>query len=583
MKSPCAQAVAIAAVCLCAATAHAETEGLPSEPACPVRLLSIEVSPSHGEDSPPAEGLELSSEGLRYLKSLPTPLYIVPMLGVYRGGKSLLLNRLMGLSAPYPRGFGVGHGQETYTRGIHMCGEIVPDVGSVVWMDTEGLFSAEDARSAYGPKIFSLALLFSSMVLLNSVKVFNDQFFAYFGEQQQVARVLKQGLIAEGLPHGSLLPANLTVLWVLQQPVRFDAAGMATQQQLHTFLNAAGDEYRAHVQRDFRHLNFEVPSAAHDVRSWGRLDKLPDDELSVEYTRAVVELRETVLQNLAVARPLHPSSVAKQLEMYVQAVQTEQFSISLAREAFEEEQIGILCDKYWRTLLLHAGQLPSSGLQDARSLAREELEPQLAAATVEFHFTSSWSLRAVNCWKMKEEELDKKNEEAVMKEWKAAATSAAQGGSCFFLRDLVVLLNRDQGDGGGLCFGTTEGSIGRVRAPARCLGTIRTMVGVASVELLHARKGDRWSPHGSSPCCNLAWIICSATDVWTAAWIPQYRLPHSSRASTPPRHCHECTTHGAVDAYHKGLFCNWCDLEHHSAATACMEYGLACRPRPHVR
>ena len=31
-------------------------------------------------------------------------------------------------------------------------------------------FSSEDARSAYGPKIFSLALLFSSIVLLNNLK-----------------------------------------------------------------------------------------------------------------------------------------------------------------------------------------------------------------------------------------------------------------------------------------------------------------------------------------------------------------------------------------------------------------------------
>ena len=69
----------------------------------------------------------------------------VPALGVYRGGKSLLLNRLMGLKvhrlltdscckrrrvslvtmsseAPYEGGFGVGHGQQTFTR------QEVPDI-----------------------------------------------------------------------------------------------------------------------------------------------------------------------------------------------------------------------------------------------------------------------------------------------------------------------------------------------------------------------------------------------------------------------------------------------------------------------
>merc|ERR1719171_2018156 len=136
---------------------------------CPVRLLEVvDAQDSADED---VGAFRLVDEGLRYLEGLNSPLYLVPMLGVYRGGKSLLLNRCMGLQAPYDGGFGVGHDQSTHTRGIEICAEDVPDLGTVVWMDTEGLFSAEDAKGAYGPKIFSLALLFSSTVMLNSVKV----------------------------------------------------------------------------------------------------------------------------------------------------------------------------------------------------------------------------------------------------------------------------------------------------------------------------------------------------------------------------------------------------------------------------
>mmetsp|Transcript_23345 Transcript_23345/g.54289 ORF Transcript_23345/g.54289 Transcript_23345/m.54289 type:complete len:745 (+) Transcript_23345:92-2326(+) len=408
---------------------------------CPVRLLSIGTSEVAAQDGAALDDLELSPEGLRYLEALPSPLYIVPMLGVYRGGKSLLLNRLMNLRAPYAGGFGVGHRQETYTRGIHMCGERVPNLGSVVWMDTEGLFSAEDARSAYGPKIFSLALLFSSVVMLNSVKVLNDQFFAYFGEQQHVARVLKQGLSAEGLPQGTLLPANLRVVWVLQQPVQFDASGKSTESQLQTFLRAAGDEYRAHVQRDFRHLHFEVPTASHDVRLWSRLDQLPDDELSPAYTKAAQGLRQQVLLQLREeARPLHAASVAKQLRMYVEAVKTERFSVSLAREAFEDEQIGLLCEEYGRLLAKQVGSLPSASLHSASSAAREALQPNIASRAAEFHFTNSWVQRVGQCLQLRDAEMDRNNQEAVMQRWQAAAQRAAEGGSCFFLGELVVLL-----------------------------------------------------------------------------------------------------------------------------------------------
>ena len=44
----------------------------------------------------------------------------VPALGVYRGGKSLLLNRLMQRRAPYANSFGVGHGQQTFTRRVRL-------------------------------------------------------------------------------------------------------------------------------------------------------------------------------------------------------------------------------------------------------------------------------------------------------------------------------------------------------------------------------------------------------------------------------------------------------------------------------
>merc|ERR1719424_319604 len=104
--------------------------------ACPVRLLEVGPLPgTEAKDGEISEGLVLQEKGLEYLASLPSPLYLVPMLGVYRGGKSLLLNRLMGRSAPYEGGFGVGHGQGTFTRGIHVCAEQVRGLGTVVWMD----------------------------------------------------------------------------------------------------------------------------------------------------------------------------------------------------------------------------------------------------------------------------------------------------------------------------------------------------------------------------------------------------------------------------------------------------------------
>mmetsp|Transcript_138004 Transcript_138004/g.251133 ORF Transcript_138004/g.251133 Transcript_138004/m.251133 type:complete len:888 (-) Transcript_138004:95-2758(-) len=405
------------------------------ESACPVVLLDITSKDDEG-----TEGLHLTDHGLKYLAGLRSPLYVVPVLGVYRGGKSMLLNRLRGLQSPYKNGFGVGHGQHTFTRGIAVCAEDVADLGTVIWMDTEGLFSYEDARSAYGPKIFSLALLFSSTVLLNSIKVFNDQFFAFFGQQQQVARVLKQGLAAHGLPSEGLLPGNLSVHWVLQQPLHFDSTGKTSRAQLEAFLQVRGDQTRDRVRRGFTHLVHEIPAASHDYRAWARLDKVPDEELVPEYVIATSELRELVLQELRQARPLHAGSVAKQLEMYVQTVETERFSGAMAKEVFEQNEIGTLCSNFSRAAAEFAGPLPSSRLEEAFAVARQGIEEKQAEVVETFHFGTDWSERLEKCLQDQVAATHRRNAEIVLELWQANASAVAEGTGCFFLGALVRLL-----------------------------------------------------------------------------------------------------------------------------------------------
>lgn len=431
--------LALLALLYCPATAAGEGAVTTTDERCPVPLVKV-VGGEAGSDQP--EGLQLLPEGLDYLSRLTSPLYLVPALGVYRGGKSLLLNRLMGRKAPYVGGFGVGHGQETFTRGISICAEEVDELGTVVWMDTEGLWSSEEATSAYGPKIFSLALLFSSSILLNSAKVLNDQFFSFFSEQQQVARVLKEGLDSQGLASESLLPGNLSVVWVLQQPIEFDSTGAASRAQLDNFLSLPGDESRARVKRDFKHLLHEVPIATYDSRLWRSLDQVADDELLPEYVNATAELRKVFLSQLKKAQPKSAASVSSQLKMYVELVQTERFSGALAKEAFEEVESGKLCEAYSTELAARVGPLPTSVLRDKSIFeeAQHELKPRRQEVAEKFHLGSEWSKRLERCMRLREEDLLRRNSEEIVLQWNAKALAVAEEGSCFFLGSLVRLL-----------------------------------------------------------------------------------------------------------------------------------------------
>lgn len=415
------------------------------KPVCPVPLVEIaapEAKHITGDRGVETEGLKLVEAGLDYLSNLRSPLRIVPAIGVYRGGKSFLLNRLMGMKSPYSGGFGVGHGQRTVTRGIEVCAEEVEGIGSIVWMDTEGLFSSEEARSAYGPKIFSLTLLFSSVVLMNNVKVFNDQFFSFFSEQQHLARILKQGLTEQGLPSEMLLPSDLSVMWILQQPIQYDSTSTLNIAQLEEFLDVPGDERRTRVRRDFKHMLHEIPTASNDIRTWGRLDQLQESELIPDYLNATTHLRDRLLYELRASRPLQANAVASQIRLYIDAVQTERFSSALAIEAFEESEIGKICEAFSTILRERAGPLPSTSIHDSVSLSLQEVASSRDEAIQTYHLGAGWSKRLDACLQRQAIEFRKLNSETISDLWRGAASAVAQESRCFFMVDVVNLLGQ---------------------------------------------------------------------------------------------------------------------------------------------
>jgi len=424
MRRPIAAAVAVLLLC-----SHAEAYFTSS--ACPVRLLEVT-----GEQ---AETFSLQEDALDYLAAQRSPLYVVPVLGVFRSGKSFALNRLRRLATPYSGGFGVGHGQDTFTRGIYVCAEFVEELGTVVWMDTEGLFSAEHATSTYGPKLFSLALLFSSTVVLNSVKVLSDLFFGFFAEQQQVARMLRQGLASEGLPEGDLLPRNLSVVWLLQQPVSSDDEGVANaaETQLDVFLS--GDEARQRVKESFVHHLAILPVATHDSRLWTLLDMVEDKELNPAFIDGIDSLRTLILQQLHTARPMQARAVVGQLRMYAGLVQTSNFSSKLTKEALEQAELGAACAAYAKQLRLLAGRLPSSNVSDAITATRADAEVNGAWIADHLHLQKPWRARLRTCLDHAEDDLREENDGGIESEWRSAAHVMAEQGACYFLNRLMDL------------------------------------------------------------------------------------------------------------------------------------------------
>lgn len=126
---------------------------------------------------------EIAPEAVVYLKQIRGPVAIVAIAGLYRTGKSYMLNLLLGRDRAAAM-FSVGATINACTKGIWIWGQPVqlssavelaaesafkhlPKDTTIVFMDTEGLGSTQRSQTE-DTRIFALALLLSSLFIYNS-------------------------------------------------------------------------------------------------------------------------------------------------------------------------------------------------------------------------------------------------------------------------------------------------------------------------------------------------------------------------------------------------------------------------------
>jgi GTPase SAR1 family protein len=112
----------------------------------------------------------LTEEAEEMLSKIDSNLAVICIAGIYRSGKSYLLNRLLGRQD----GFEIGPTISSCTKGLWIWGDTVKlnnKNTEVLVIDTEGLASAfEDRNESIDMVIFCLALLLSSLFIYNSMK-----------------------------------------------------------------------------------------------------------------------------------------------------------------------------------------------------------------------------------------------------------------------------------------------------------------------------------------------------------------------------------------------------------------------------
>uniref|UniRef100_A0A8C1XG85 Guanylate-binding protein 1-like n=1 Tax=Cyprinus carpio TaxID=7962 RepID=A0A8C1XG85_CYPCA len=108
----------------------------------------------------------VQQSALQVLEQIQQPVVVVAVVGLYRTGKSYLMNRLAGKQT----GFALGSTIESKTKGIWMwCVPHPTKPGTtLVLLDTEGLGDVDKGDSKHDTNIFCLAVLLSSTLVYNS-------------------------------------------------------------------------------------------------------------------------------------------------------------------------------------------------------------------------------------------------------------------------------------------------------------------------------------------------------------------------------------------------------------------------------
>ncbi|XP_060551714.1 guanylate-binding protein 1-like [Ruditapes philippinarum] len=116
--------------------------------------------------------LEIQEEALDQISKIDLPIVVVAVVGLYRTGKSYLMNRL----AESNTGFALGDTIESKTKGIWAWCKLHPTQSNTVLLllDTEGLGDVAKGDRSHDNKIFILATLLCNCLVYNMKGVFDN-------------------------------------------------------------------------------------------------------------------------------------------------------------------------------------------------------------------------------------------------------------------------------------------------------------------------------------------------------------------------------------------------------------------------
>ncbi|DBA01621.1 TPA: hypothetical protein N0F65_011377 [Lagenidium giganteum] len=290
--------------------------------------------------------LVVNDDAVQILRKIEGQVAVIAMAGLYRTGKSSMLNWLLGRQS----GFRVGPTIERCTRGIWLWGHPQKrqlSNGEDIWvlmLDTEGLGGLE-ASQQYDARIFSLATLLCSKLIYNSQGSVDEKainglsFIANLAKHIKVSADTNADSTGGGdedvMQFHSFFPS---FMWVVRdftlELVDEDGDPISSSDYLERALadqpripaNMERNRIRAMMKDFFRERDcFTLVRPVHDESQLQQVDRLPIEQLRPEFQKQLAEVKDIVFgaslkPKTLQGKPLNGSMFAGLLQAYVDAI-----------------------------------------------------------------------------------------------------------------------------------------------------------------------------------------------------------------------------------------------------------------------
>ncbi|XP_068120894.1 guanylate-binding protein 3-like, partial [Hyperolius riggenbachi] len=235
-------------------------------------------------------------EAISILSKVNQPVVVVAIVGLYRTGKSYLMNKLAGGT----KGFGLGYSIEAKTKGTWMWCIPHPTKKNhmLVLLDTEGLGDGVKGNDKNDSWLFCLAILLSSVLVYNCKNAIDQdalEKLKFTEEITQLIKVKSQNNKDEKAEFSRHFPMFIWVVrdFLLQlqidgKPVSEDEY-MENALMLKTSANTKKEEEFNKLRESLRMyfgcrkcFVFDFPSF--DVEDLPRLEDIPENNLNAKFT-----------------------------------------------------------------------------------------------------------------------------------------------------------------------------------------------------------------------------------------------------------------------------------------------------------